>query len=168
MAKDIFKEIVIVLLLFILIIAALLLLLYDYVPTKKMLPEEIQYSTSKEVKEELKNSSEVDEDTVILTYNLDQSDLNNYQSINDYRPGKTNPFSTYKSESVEKPSGETSTSGNAGSSSNGNGQTSIGGNTGGSSNGNGQTSTGSGKDASTPIAPGEVNPGNYTNNKGLK
>lgn len=150
MTKNVFKEIVIVLLLCLAIILLLGVILYDYVPTNKIVPEEINYSTSKEVKDELKNADEVDADKVILTYTLDQTDLNNYQSINDYRPGKTNPFSTYKTQNATKPSSDGSSTGNT---------------TGGTS---GNSSSNTSSSSNTPIAPGQVNPGNYTNNKGLK
>ena len=154
MTKNIFKEIVIVLLLCLAIILLLGVILYDYVPTNKIVPEEITYSTSKEVKDELKSADEADADKVILTYTLDQTDLNNYQSINDYRPGKTNPFSTYKTQNATKPSSDGSSTGNT---------------TGGTSgNSTGNSSSNTSSSSNTPIAPGEVNPGNYTNNKGLK
>lgn len=141
MAKNIFKELIIILLLIIFIIVLLGVVLYDYVPTNKIIPEKVSYSTPQNVKQELKNSSEIDEDKIILTYTLDQDDLYNYQKINDYKPGKTNPFSTYKPENVEKPEG----------------------------NGTGNGSTGStNTPVSDPTVPGGVNPGNYTNNNGLK
>lgn len=144
MAKNVIKEIIIVLLLCLAIILVLGVILYDYVPTNKRVPEKVSYTTPQNVKEELQASQDVDKDKVILTYTLDQNDLYNYQITNDYRPGKTNPFSSYKTDKADS------------SSSNGENSNSSGG----SSSGN--TST------VTPIKPGEVNPGNYTVNKGLK
>ena len=147
MAKNVIKEIIIVLLLLLAIILVLGVILYDYVPTNKRVPDKVSYTTPQNVKEELQNSQDVDKDKVILTYTLDQNDLYNYQITNDYRPGKTNPFSSYK---TQKGDGSGSDEGNSQS--------------GGSSSGN----TSGGSSSVTPIKPGEVNPGNYTPDKGLK
>ena len=147
MAKNVIKEIIIVLLLLLAIILVLGVILYDYVPTNKRVPDKVSYTTPQNVKEELQNSQEVDKDKVILTYTLDQNDLYNYQITNDYRPGKTNPFSSYK---TQKGDGSGTDEGNSQS--------------GGSSSGN----TSGGSSSVTPIKPGEVNPGNYTPDKGLK
>ena len=147
MAKNVIKEIIIVLLLLLAIILVLGVILYDYVPTNKRVPDKVSYTTPQNVKEELQNSQDVDKDKVILTYTLDQNDLYNYQITNDYRPGKTNPFSSYK---TQKGDGSGTDEGNSQS--------------GGSSSGN----TSGGSSSVTPIKPGEVNPGNYTPDKGLK
>lgn len=168
MSKNISKEIIIILLLCLAIILVMFALLYSYIPMNIMLPEPISYTTPQDIQEELKTTSQVDEDEVILTYTLDTDDLNNYQRINDYRPGKTNPFSTYKTQDEEKPDEEGNTTGTT------SGGTSSGSSSSGSSSSSsGKTTTKSGTstntvDKSTPIEPGSVNPGNYTNNKGLK
>ncbi len=109
MAKKVIKEIIIMLLLCLAIILVLGVLLYEYVPSNKIIPEEVSYTTPQEVQEELSKSEDVENDQVILTYSIDATDLNNYERINSYVPGKTNPFSSYDT---------SSTSGN-GSSSNG-------------------------------------------------
>lgn len=101
MTKNAMKEIVLVLLLCLAIILIFGVLLYDYVPAHKEIPAEIAYSTPKDVADELKSADGVDEDKVILTYKIDSTDLTNYQRVRDYKPGKTNPFSTYKTEIVE-------------------------------------------------------------------
>lgn len=101
MAKNIIKEIIIMLLLCLAIILILGVLLYEYVPSNKILPEEVSYVTPQNVKEELKTTEGVEEDKVILTYEIDETDLANYQRVKDYKPGKTNPFSTYEEPKVE-------------------------------------------------------------------
>ena len=151
MSKDIAKEIIIILLLIILVMVILGFILYQYAPFNKKIPEKISYKTSAEVKEALQAAGAVDEDKVILTYEIDQIDLNNYQRIREYKPGKANPFSTYKTEVAE--SDETGNSnGGSGSGS-------------GSSSGNTSNSSGGSVDTSEP---GTVNPGHYSNNKGTK
>lgn len=114
MAKNVIKEIIIILLLCLAIILILGVLLYEYVPSNKVLPEQVSYVTPQNIKEELQNVDGVDEEKVIMTYELDQADLNNYQRINDYKPGKTNPFSSYETQtqSTENTTGNTQTTTN--------------------------------------------------------
>lgn len=130
MAKNIIKEIIIMLLLCLAIILILGVILYEYVPSNKILPEEVSYVTPQNIKEELKNSDSIEEDKVILTYEIDESDLTNYQKIKDYKPGKVNPFSTYeeKTEENQSQNGQNTTNNNSGST-NSNNSSSNGGST---------------------------------------
>lgn len=95
MAKTIIKELIIALLLCLAIILILGILLYEYVPIAKTIPNTVSYTTPEDVKQELLTAESIDENKVILTYEVDTTDLNNYKKINDYKPGKANPFSTY-------------------------------------------------------------------------
>mgnify|MGYP004539593499 FL=1 len=133
MAKSIIKEIIIMLLICLAIILVLGILLYEYVPASKTMPNEVSYTTPSDVKEELLSSADVDDSQIIVTYEVNQDDLNNYKKVQNYKPGKANPFA----------SGETTDSSNATNTTNGNSSTgnSNNGNTGSSSTGN--TSTGS-------------------------
>lgn len=130
MAKNIIKEIIIMLLLCLAIILILGVILYEYVPSNKILPEEVSYVTPQNIKEELNSSNSVEEDKVILTYEIDKSDLTNYQRIKDYKPGKVNPFSTYeeKTEENQSQNGQNTTNNNSGSTNSDN-SSSTGGNT---------------------------------------
>ncbi len=95
MAKNIVKEIIIILLLCLAIILILGILLYEYAPMSKTVPNPVSYTTPEEVQQELSSSSDVDSSQIIMTYEVDSTDLNNYERINDYQPGKANPFSSY-------------------------------------------------------------------------
>ena len=108
MAKNVIKEIIIVLLLCLAIILILGVLLYEYVPSNKVIPEKVSYTTPENVKEEL---NKADSTNIITTYeyNVEASDLNNYKRVSDYVPGKQNPFSSYDTEAT---SGENTTTGN--------------------------------------------------------
>lgn len=130
MAKNIIKEIIIMLLLCLAIILILGVILYEYVPSNKILPEEVSYVTPQNIKEELNSSNSVEEDKVILTYEIDESDLANYQRIKDYKPGKVNPFSTCeeKTEENQSQNGQNTTNNNSGSTNSDN-SSSTGGNT---------------------------------------
>lgn len=126
MAKSIIKEIIIVLLLCLAIMLVLGILLYEYVPITKTLPNEVSYTTPENVKQELLSSSDVDDTQVIMTYEVNQDDLNNYRRVQDYVPGKANPFSSYETTATD-PTGNGSSTG--GSSSNSSSSNSSSGNT---------------------------------------
>lgn len=96
MAKSIIKELIIVLLLCLAIILVLGILLYEYVPMSKTIPNQVAYITPEEVKEELIASNQIDESKIVMTYEVNSDDLNNYKRIQDYKPGKANPFSSYE------------------------------------------------------------------------
>lgn len=96
MAKTIIKEIIIILLLCLAIILVLGILLYKYVPMTKTVPTPVSYTTPEDVKQELSATGDVDESKIVMTYEIDSTDLNNYKRIQDYKPGKSNPFSSYE------------------------------------------------------------------------
>lgn len=110
MAKNIIKEIIIVLLLCLAIILVLGVLLYEYVPSNKVIPEKVSYTTPENVKEELNKADGVNEEEIIMEYKVEASDLNNYKKVSDYVPGKTNPFSSYNTGTT---SGQNTTTGNS-------------------------------------------------------
>ena len=97
-AKSVLKEIIIVLLLCLAIILILGILLYEYVPIAKTIPNEVSYTTPENVKQELLSSSDVDDSQIIMTYEVNSDDLSNYRRIQDYVPGKANPFSSYETQ----------------------------------------------------------------------
>ncbi len=130
MAKKVIKEIIIMLLLCLAIILILGVLLYEYVPSNKIIPEEVSYTTPADVQEELNKSENLENEQVILTYSIDATDLNNYERINSYVPGKTNPFSSYDT---------SSTSGSENQSGSSNGGTNNSNNSSGSGNATGST-----------------------------
>lgn len=96
MAKTIIKELIIVLLLCLAIILILGILMYEYVPITKTIPNQVSYTTPQDAKEELQAASEISEDQIVMTYEVNSSDLNNYKRTQDYKPGKANPFSSYE------------------------------------------------------------------------
>ena len=94
MAKNIIKEIIIILLLILAIILILGVLLYEYVPINKIIPEEISYTTPEKIQQEINTDSSIDDTQIIITYQIDSTDLSNYKTTQDYVPGKKNPFSS--------------------------------------------------------------------------
>ena len=115
-AITVVREIIIILLLTLAIILILGVAIYQYIPTNKIIPETVAYTTPENVKTELQTDENVDTSEVVVTYQIDSTDLSNYKKIQEYVPGKKNPFS-----SVTQSSGETTgntTTGNSSSSSN--------------------------------------------------
>lgn len=113
MAKKVVKELIIVLLLCLAIILLLGILLYEYVPITKTIPNAISYTTPEDVKEELADSQAIDESQIIMTYEVDSNDLNNYAKIQNYKPGKANPFSSYEATQTTETNGTNITTGSS-------------------------------------------------------
>ena len=112
MTKAILRELIIVLLLCLAIILVLGILLYEYVPITKTIPNQVAYTTPEDVKQELLSSDQIDESQIIMTYEDNNDDLNNYKRVQKYKPGKANPFSSYETQI----SGQNTTSNSANSS----------------------------------------------------
>ena len=148
MAKNVIKEIIILLLLCLAIILLLGILLYEYVPMSKTVPNPVSYTTPEDVQQELASSSDVDNSQIILTYEVDSTDLNNYERINDYQPGKANPFSSYET------SGENTTT--------------NGSETGGSSSSSGSNSSSSNNSNTSTSGNTTTSGGEYFKDKGIK
>lgn len=111
MAKTVIKEIIIMLLICLAIILLLGILFYEYVPMTKTIPNPVSYTTPDQVKKELADTTSIDESQVIMTYEVDATDLNNYKDIQNYKPGKANPFSSY--ETVTGTNGTSTTTANS-------------------------------------------------------
>ena len=142
MAKNVIKELIIILLLCLAIILILGILLYEYVPMTKTIPNPVSYTVPEGVEEELNDAS----DEVLLSFDnnseqIDSTELNNYERINDYQPGKADPFSSY--EQSTSTSGENTTTSNSSNSGTSSGTTNSGSST--SSNTNSQTTTSGGQ-----------------------
>ena len=88
------KEVIIMLLICLIAMLALAIGLYKYIPSKKNIPEVVQYEVSEQVQDLLEDNidKKSDKDRVILTYEVTKGELSGYQTTNDYIPGKSNPF----------------------------------------------------------------------------
>lgn len=117
MAKTVIKEIIITLLLCLAIILVLGILLYEYVPMSKTVPTAVSYATPENVKKELATTDNVEDEVFQTSYEITAQDLTNYKRVQDYKPGKANPFSSYESQSSG--SNTTNNGSSSGSSSNG-------------------------------------------------
>ena len=91
------KEIIIMLLVCLLTMIFFAVVLYAYIPNKKVVPEIVKFTATEEVQDLLAdNIDSKEKDDVLLTYEVTASDLNNYESIDAYVPGKANPFEEFK------------------------------------------------------------------------
>lgn len=107
MSKNIIKEIIMILLLALAIILVLGVLLYEYVPANKIIPEKVSYTTPEEVKTELETDVNENDEELYVDYHIDSTQIRNYQKIQEYVPGRKNPFGSLESQ-------ETSTTTNEG------------------------------------------------------
>ena len=107
MTKNIIKEIIIMLLLTLAIILVLGVLLYEYVPANKIVPEKVSYTTPEEVKKELETVTDSDDDEQYFDYHIDSTQIKNYQKIQEYVPGRKNPFGDLDSEETSTATSET-------------------------------------------------------------
>lgn len=98
MAKSIVKEIIIILLLVLAIILVLGVLLYRYTAYNKVLPEEVSYTTSEDVRNVLSQINATDTEETAFTYQVTASDLRSYEKTKEYVEGRRNPFATVGSE----------------------------------------------------------------------
>ena len=110
MVKNILKEIIIILLLTLAIILLLGVLLYDYVPMNKVIPEEVTYTASEEVKQISTEVEEKNEEIPITSYTVTSTDLKNYKRVNDYTAGRKNPFAAVESSDTTSTEGNTENS----------------------------------------------------------
>lgn len=92
MPKTIIKEIGIVILLIIAIILSMGIAFYDYIPKNKSVPvKSATYEFPEEIKEVLQENIQ-EEQNIVKTYYIDETDLSAYESKKDYNKGKPNPF----------------------------------------------------------------------------
>lgn len=167
MSKSILKEIIIVLLLCLAIILILGILLYDYVPISKTVPNQVAYTTPEDVKQELIESGALDESEVVMTYEVNSDDLNNYKRVKDYKPGKANPFSSYETATEGNTTNSTNGTSTTGTATSGNGTTTGSGN-GGSTTSEGGSSTSTGGSASSSTSENTSSGGHFFPDKGTK
>lgn len=94
MIKSIIKEIFIIVLMTIAIILVLGILLYEYNPTSKKTPNEVEaYTLPEDMQQELNETiAENEKQNIIKTYRVDANDLKIYESTNDYDKGRPDPF----------------------------------------------------------------------------
>lgn len=114
MIKSVFKEIIIILLLLLIIILLLGILFYDYMPNSKTIPAKVQeYALEQTVQQELDEElNNINSEEIVKTYQLDATDIQNYEKTNEYNKGKVNPFAVYSIEADDTETDSTDTNNN--------------------------------------------------------
>lgn len=94
MVKSVIKEVIIMLLLCVAIILILGVLFYSYIPSNKIVPNKVAYTTPENVKQEI--TEDVSETAPVnITYQLTDRDINISKKTGEYKSGKQNPFESY-------------------------------------------------------------------------
>ena len=120
MIKKILKEGIILILLLVAIVLILGVLFYDYIPTGKVVPVVEQYQTSQDIKNEIQETVVTENQEIIVTYEIDNTDLKTYEKSKDYDKGKENPFADYTAQVAEDPDKTNTTKPNGNNSGNSN------------------------------------------------
>ena len=117
-----FKEFAIYILIIALIVLVFGILFYEQLPSNKLIPVKDDYALPENLENVLEDTLSTEEQSEILvTYTVEESDLDKYEDSDQYNPGKIDPFADY-SVDVNNTNNNTGTTGNgSGNSSNTNG-----------------------------------------------
>ena len=92
--KSVIKEILIIVLLCCAVCLLLGVVFYDYIPTNKVIPSQVQaYQTSNTIKDEISQGVS-NYETENYVFEITDSDLSLYRQSDSYDPGKANPFAS--------------------------------------------------------------------------
>lgn len=92
MSKNIIKEIFISFFIVILILLLTIVIFYNKVSIGRVIPQVEEYTLSEELQEEIEEETIDGETEVVITYELDATDLKKYERTKEYNKGKKNPF----------------------------------------------------------------------------
>lgn len=92
--KSVIKEILIIILLCCAVCLILGVVFYDYIPTNKVIPSQVQaYQTSNTIKDEISQGVS-NYEAGNYVFEITDSDLSLYRQSDSYDPGKANPFAS--------------------------------------------------------------------------
>lgn len=92
----ILREIFIYILLIALIVLVFGIIFYKQLPSNKIVPGKVEYTVPEKLEEELEQTLDDDEEQeVLVTYTIEEDDLDRYEEADKYNPGKIDPFSDY-------------------------------------------------------------------------
>lgn len=95
--KSVLKEVFILALALVAIALVLAIILYGYSPLRTTLPSKVEYATPENVSQEISSMSEAEGTTpVTITYELDETNINNSKKSGSYNSGRQNPFGDVK------------------------------------------------------------------------
>lgn len=122
MVKVVIRELIIALLACAALLLAVVTVFYNFIPANKTLPEVTKYKAAEDIQVQLNEEVDEESDEIILTYEVTAQDLDNYEKIDEYNPGKVNPFAPApeKTEETGESSNNTSTGATTGNTTSGN------------------------------------------------
>lgn len=92
MTKKIIKNIILFLILLVALGLILAIVFYDFIPFNETLPAKVKkFEISEELDNEIKES-ELLQENIVGTYKIEAHDLKMYESTDNYKKGKANPF----------------------------------------------------------------------------
>ena len=99
--KSIIKEIFIFLLVLVAVALVLAILLYSYSPSGKIVPNKVAYETPEDIKGEI-SSTDIETTTpVVVSYELNETQISNSKKAGSYVSGKQNPFASPNKQTTE-------------------------------------------------------------------
>ena len=99
MNKNLIKDIIISFLIIIAIILLIIVICYDKVSIGKVIHKIEEYKLSDDIKNEIEQETSDNETEIVTTYQLDSSDLKQYEKTREYNKGKSNPFAAESTDS---------------------------------------------------------------------
>ena len=92
MDKNLIKDIIISFLIIIAIILLIIVICYDKVSIGKVIPKIEKYKLSDDIKNEIDQESADNQTEIVTTYQIDSSDLKQYEKTKEYNKGKRDPI----------------------------------------------------------------------------
>lgn len=90
------KEVAIYILIIALIVLIFGILFYEQLPTNKLVPIASEYALPENLENVLEDTlSDKGDQEVLVTYTVEQNDLDKYKESDQYDPGKIDPFADY-------------------------------------------------------------------------
>lgn len=112
-----FKEFAIYILIIALIVLVFGILFYEQLPSNKLIPVRDDYALPEKLESVLEDTLSTEEQNEILvTYTVKESDLEEYEDNDQYNPGKIDPFADYGTD-VNNTNNNTGATGNGNSNS---------------------------------------------------
>lgn len=111
-SKDLVKDIGISFLIVIAIVLVIMIIFYNKISLARVIPTVEEYELSDAMKEEIEQAESDEDKETIVTYELEASELKQYEKTKEYNKGKAHPFSEDTStanNTTEKKDNETST-----------------------------------------------------------
>ena len=97
--KELIKNVCIGFLIIIALVLLLMIVFYNKISIGRVIPKVESYQLSEEAKKELESENSDENSEIVTTYELDASDLKNYEKTKEYNKGKKNPFAAEETSS---------------------------------------------------------------------